>query len=615
VEAIRKTTQEPAPSVHPPTAGGQYDIYPGHPVGSGKIEIGYEALACALRGQRRVIIEGYVGVLWQHFRARLDAALAKEGRNTRWQAVGEAMRPEREINALVEPFLGGDDPLFGTRCTKTLQDLFDREKLAALRPDPEADLSVIYGPGASLAGWDGMLLYVEAPKNEIQFRSRAGSISNLGLSEPGEPKRMYKRFYFVDWVLLERRKAELAAQVDLFVDEQRPAEPALIAGDDLRAGLGKIARSYFRVRPWFEPGPWGGQWMRERIPGLPQDVPNYAWSFELIVPENGLLLESDEKLLEISFDWLMYQQADQVLGKYADRFGFEFPIRFDFLDTMEGGNLSIQVHPRPEFIREHFGETFTQDETYYILDCKPGARVYLGFQEDIDPLAFRQALEHSLEDGVPIQIDRFVHSVASHKHDLFLIPNGTIHGSGADNLVLEISATPYIFTFKMYDWVRLDLQGKPRPINIERAFANLYFERKGDWVEENLVAKPHLEGAGDGWQLFHLPTHAAHFYEIYRYEFAETYEAQTRGSPHVLSLVEGRSVLLETAGGLPQRFNYAETFVVPAGAESYRLVSEAEGPVKVVCASLKPEWFRQPDNDWLQPRERPKGSEGRGDGA
>ena len=590
MSVYRRTTQPLLPKHHAPSSPGEYDTYPVFPLHEGKIEYGFLHLASQLIGHPQVVIDGYVGVLWDHFRTQLDQALQRHGVWAEWISITKALRPSEEIDMLIEPFLGGDDPIFGKRFTGTLKDFFDAENLTSEINNSRSKMIIYYGAGAALFREDAYLVYVDVPKNEIQYRARAGSIHNLGATAAAGPGMMYKRFYFVDWVALNAHKAALLPKIDLYVDEQDAETPATISGDALREALTEISRNYCRVRPWFEPGPWGGQWMKERIPQLVKDVPNYAWSFEMIAPEQGIVLESNANLLEVSFDLLMAHDAQAILGDHADRFGQQFPIRFDFLDTFDGGNLSVQCHPRPSYIREQFGEDFTQDETYYILDTKPEAKVFLGFQEDIDPPAFRLALEKSLRDRTPVEIERFVRTLPSETHRLFLIPNGTIHCSGADNLVLEISATPYIFTFKMYDWLRLDLQGKPRPLNIQRAFDNLYFERRGDVVERELVAQPILLESGSDWQTYHLPTHPSHFYDVHRIEFETFVSVHTEGSPHLLMLVEGTSIRLETSKGKSQRFNYAETFLVPAAADHYQLVNEGTIPAKVVKAFLKPGW-------------------------
>src|SRR5690606_31820255 len=205
--------------------------------------------------------------------------------------------------------------------------------------------------------------------------------------------------------------------------------------------------------------------------------------------------------------------------RHVEEFGTYFPIRFDFLDTFDGGNLSIQCHPSLSYIQENFGEKYTQDETYYILDSAPDALVYLGFKEDIDPAEFRRVLEESVEDDKEIDVENYVQTFIPDKHDFYLIPNRTVHSCGTNNMVLEISATPYIFTFKMYDWLQKDGSGKPRPINIEHAFHNLDFDRKGARIQKEFISQPSVVSAGVDWRLVHLPTHADHYYDVHRLTF------------------------------------------------------------------------------------------------
>lgn len=569
-----------------PTNKQGYDIYPFHALGKGKIYNGYNTLAKWMAAYPCVLVDGFSGVVWQDVQSCLQDAFSSLRLKIRFIQAADYMLSPGEISELVAPFLGDRDSVWGTKTSLQLQDFFRMNEINQPGIDKGYDCTIVIGTGAALWKTDAPVVYLDIPKNEIQYRARAGAINNLGMTEPDEPAHMYKQFYFVDWVVLNNYQQGIRHRIAVQADAQWKSNINWMLAKDLEKGLQELAKSPLRVRPWFEAGAWGGQWMKEHIEGLNKDEINYAWSFELIVPENGLVFESDEYLLEVPFDLLMQSGNKPIIGRHAEFFGAEFPIRFDFLDTWDGGNLSVQCHPSLDYIRKIFGEHITQDETYYILDCKPGAKVFLGFQEDIDPAAFRTVLEDSKANGTAINITDYVQAHTAHKHELFLIPNGTVHSAGADNLVLEISATPYIFTFKMYDWLRLDLNGEPRAINIAHAYNNLHFERKGDQVKQELISTPVLLESDASTEIWHLPTHAGHFYDVHRLEFDKEITVQTNNSCHVLMLVEGSEVLVKFSSG-KQLFSFAETFVIPAAVASYTVINQGRSRAKLVKAFIK----------------------------
>jgi mannose-6-phosphate isomerase class I len=329
----------------------------------------------------------------------------------------------------------------------------------------------------------------------------------------------------------------------------------------------------FRTVPFFDPGPWGGQWMKE-VCDLDRSAPNYAWCFDCVPEENSLLLGIGGEKIEIPSVNLVFDQPRALLGERVHaRFGDEFPIRFDFLDTMEGGNLSFQVHPLTEYIQRHFGMNYTQDESYYLLDAAPGSEVLLGLKEGVDKAAMARDLRAAQAGGAPFPDELYAHRRPVRKHDHFLIPAGTCHCSCTGSMVLEISATPYIFTFKMWDWGRLGMDGKPRPINVERGLENINWSYTTPWVEKNLVNRFEPLGSGDGWREERTGLHERQFIETHRHWFSKPAPHSTRGGVNVLNLVEGREAVVESPRGAFEPFviHYAESFIVPAAVGDYRI--------------------------------------------
>ncbi len=578
---------------------GPFNTEPAFELEPETIRTGFNVLASKIsdemaKGLRVLVVDGFQGVDWEKFRSELNSELIEHKLKPEWLKIDSCYKSSEDIQQMIAPFLGAEDPIFGMHYPQSLESFFDPVSLAGMRSSiavsrgrASGNLQIVYGTGAGYVElWDA-LWYIDIPKDVLQESARKGSLFNIGESVSQPFGKFYKRSYFVEWPALNRHKRILLPRIDYMLDLQDTEQPRGMGGDDFRSALHKVAESPFRVRPWFYPGPWGGKYMQGHM-GLDPDQPNFAWSFELIVPENGLVFQSGDTRFECAFDFLMFQENKAVLGEEAARqFVYEWPIRLDYLDTIDGGHLSTQVHPRPDFIRKHFGETYTQDETYYIANAKPGAKVYLGLTEDCDLDEFRAVLEDSHKNGSKVDIDRYVHSVPAKPHDMFLIPNGTVHCSGEGNLVLEISATPYIFTFKIYDYLRRDLNGNLRPMNIDRAFQNLRSERRSEFINENYVVHPVLVEETSNFCRYTLYNRPETFYEVDRVDFDQDYKMETGGRAWTLSVVEGQAVEIEVSNGRKAKLSFLESLAIPAAANSVHISNLGKSAVKLIRVAIK----------------------------
>lgn len=528
-----------------------------------------------------MVVECYPGVDIQPLIRNLQG----ENQDFHFIDAGDALKTEEAITSMVYPFVT-DDPVFGYLSPLSLTDFFEKEKLEALAQKvashPRGTVWIM-GTGASLVPVENdLLVYADMPRWEIQLRYRRGVLGNLGANnETDEFSYKYKRAFFVDWRVCDRLKKELFEAMDYVLDTTYPETPKMIAGEALLQGLQQVVQRPFRVVPFFDPGPWGGQWLKE-VCDLDRNEVNFAWGFDCVPEENSLLLRYANVVFETPAINLVFLQPKKLLGqKVYEAFGAEFPIRFDFLDTMEGGNLSLQVHPLKEYIQEKFGMPYTQDESYYFLEAQEDSYVYLGLKENIVPEKMIGALEAAQEGDSGFDADAFVEKWPIKKHDHVLIPAGTVHCSGANSVVLEISATPYIFTFKLWDWGRMGLNGKPRPISLEHGKASIQWNRTTQWTKENIINRVETVGEGDGWVEEKTGLHEDSFIETRRHWCTQKVTHHTNGVVNILNLVEGREAIVESPTGAfaPFVIHYAETFIVPAavGAYTVRPYGESEG--------------------------------------
>lgn len=562
-----------------------YETDPCYPAFGGSVLTGWAAAVRSWPDAAAVLaVDGPVVLDWDALLRGLTAAFTERAIAVEHLDMREHVGPWAQTLKRTSSEALLEDPDFDKLAQGTLADVFD--SLPSRQP-PAGGVLLVLGPGAALLAHD-VLWYADLPKRYAEAEVTAGRGRNLG-QRPGDGDATTKRLFYIDWPLLDGHRDAIGPAIDRFLDTQNADNPASLDGDTLRRTLAELVTQPFRTRPTFNTTSWGGHWAQREL-GISREQTNTALGYELIAPESGVLIGEPDSWVEVPFQLIVAHHPVEVLGEAVHaQFGSSFPIRFDYLDTVDGGSLSVHCHPQPDYMRDVFGWSYPQHESYYVMASSPGGKIYLGLRDDIDLQDFRREASLADHHNVAFDIQQHVQTFPAEPHQLYLVPAGTPHGSGQGNVILEVSATPYLYSLRFYDWLRRDAQDNQRAVHVEHAFRNLATNRLGEQVSAELVREPVTLREDEGWREELLGGGGELFFDVRRMVIDGDDPApdDTAGFFHILNVVQGDGVVIETATGRTHSLAYAETIVLPAATGAYALHRVGSGPSRVVKSLVR----------------------------
>ena len=549
-------------------------------------------------------IDGYVGADFARTVNLLEQQLHVKGFQTRSIDFRDCFKSTEELWELVDRHLSWDrseDPtlLFGRVYKGGYEGLLDGKKTDALRQGiagPHKEVVIVYGPGCLIPALRDLYdrkVYLDVTPKESILRIRRGQYVNLGMDAPLTTPLIIRRCYYCDFEVAVHLRRELLAapgNVDYYVENDHPDDMKLLPFQAFSEITASLATYPFRCKPVYLEGVWGGTYMK-KLRKLPGEMRNAAWVFDLIPMEVSILVDVAGTILELPFSTFFMKEGEKVLGPdVVQKFGGYFPIRFNWDDSYHStGNMSIQCHSGSFYNKEHFNEFGRQDESYYVVITGHEAKTFIGFRDDADIPQFFRDIEAADTEHKPVDYLKYVSYEESRPGLQVMLPAGTIHSSGRNQVILEIgSLTIGSYTYKMYDYLRLDFDGKQRPIHTRLGELNVNQERRTSVIhdpdsKDYIVQKPRLAASGEGWEEYIVGENPQLYFSLRRLEFEKRCEQDTRGIFHVLTLVDGERVRVRSLAR-PERCyeaGFMDLVVVPADMGAYVIENLGAEPIRV----------------------------------
>jgi len=522
-----------------------------------------------------IAFDGYEGAEW-YIVSRLQEKLQKENFSVDLIDSVNFYKNPQEIWKIIEPYITKDKH-FGKIYKGNLEDFIDEVKVTKhkIRIDSSLDnFLIFYGYGAVnelTKNWFDYILYIDVThedfiksvqKENLRFIPK-DALNATGAADVGMSIQTFKLTRYIYKPIFDKQRRKVINKMDFYIDTNDQLK--VIPRSTFDYIMTELSQQPFKLKPLYIQGPWGGQWLKEKRK-LPENYKNCAWAFEAVTSDMDLLVEFGKDIFEIPFDTFLTTNPKGILGEKAfNKFGYFFPLRVHYDDSYNGGNMAIQVHPDHSYVQKNFYENVGQQEAYYIIETKNESKVFLGLKENVNLEKFFHDSLKSKENHIPLDYKKYINYFSSSPGDLFLIPSGTVHALGKDQVCLEIG-TSYGYTFHIYDYLRPDLNGNLREIHLEHAFNVLKSHLELNLSHEKLKPEPKIIRKSENGIEFLLGSAKEILFEVRRVEFSTLWEDDTAEDFHILILIKGNKIMIKSKNNINNSivvFN-SKTIIVPA---------------------------------------------------
>ncbi|MCC8180417.1 MAG: hypothetical protein LIP23_05850 [Planctomycetes bacterium] len=520
------------------------------------------------------------------------------------------------IAAYKAPFIG-EDPAFGVVNTNgVIADLLDQDKvkkLAATLADAAKKsgkkVVVVYGCGAlvePLAAHCHIKAYFDKTRQPILWEMWDGKLIPFGQTD-AKADYNWKEYYYCDYYLLERQKDKVLKQMDFWVEGIKFESLKLMTRTAYDEMMAILIRMPIKEVTIFQPGPWGAY----RYKDLWFDVPGLecnAWN-ELAGPELSILVDvGDGNMVNLPMTNLMAFDNDKFLGAYINEtYPGLFPLDiwlddgyFPKPEPAERISMPMHNHPSTQYVQEHFKEPLGRYETYYIAEAYEGANTWLSYKDDADIEEWERLCRESNNlKEIPNWKD-YIKQWDSNVGDLYLIPPGTCHGHGGNQMVLEMDTCPSVaateYSFFIYDFARnswddkkKEMSGPPLKMHLDHGFDNERWVRES-WAENRLRAKPVVIKFTPEYMIDRYTSDPRMPFEVERLHFEKRAEYNTDNRfLHILTLTVGSKVRIQSKSD-PSRcteIHKWQSAIVPCCMDEYEIVNLDGGQCTVVLLRWK----------------------------